>query len=421
MKAGMLLLLAIVVFVCGCQTGQVAPPPKLIDLPLHEALGHDLSQAELQQVFAYQFRARNAEGRLHAVLDILPVCVDKMSADTAYETIATFLAQLLRARQYDDLQRTIDYLRNMFPNHTGLQELCTVTEIQYLQATGRFDKAVTLLTTESRELSDANMARVTGRLLARGASKAALPAAERLCDFVVSKTQGKRRTLDAAAAKWVWLAQKQGKLDLVPVRLARLVAEGATPEVVARAYTGAGNAVLQKSDKALLRQMMQIGQSLTSKLRDKNDRTDIARLMLDYSCIIEDFGASLHLLRICYQDDLESEEYLRMSNKVLAHKALKEGRTDEAVRRFRDFMESAKSWNTGQYDPSTGEMVPVDAILGLNAKRIGDILAKAGDKKGATAAYGEAKTYYQAAGGKVKDGTAWKTNIEKALKELSGL
>lgn len=420
MKAGMLLLLSVAVLICGCQTGQVAPAPKLTDLPLDEALQRDLSQAELQRVFVHQLKVRNVDGRLHAALDILPKCVEMLSVDASYSAIAGFLTQLLKGRQYDDLQRTIDYLRNMFPNHAGLQELCTTTEIEYLLATARFDKAVTLLTTESRELSDANLARVTGRLLAKGRSKANLAAMERLCEFAVSRIQGKRRTLDAVAARWVSLAQKQNKMDVVPLRLSRLMAAGATPAVVARSYTTAGNRVLQRSDKAVLKQMMQIGQSLSSRLRNRDDRVDVARLMLDYSCILEDFGASLSLLRICYQDDLEGDEYLRMSNKVLAHKALKEGRPDEAVRRFRDFMESAKTWKSGQYDPSTGETVPVDAILGLNAKRIGDILTKAGNKKAATAAYAEAKTYYQAASSKVKDGTIWKANIEKALKELSG-
>ncbi|MFC1462039.1 hypothetical protein ACFLQU_00395 [Verrucomicrobiota bacterium] len=419
MRVCTLLLLAVVALLSGCQTGEVAPPPKLTDIPLDEVLERDLSQVELQQVFANQFKVRNAEGRLHAALDILPICVDRLSADAAYKTVGSFLAQLLRARQYDDLQRTVDYVRNMFPNRAGLQELCTTTEIEYLQATRRFDKAVTLLTTESRELSDANMARVTRRLLARSRSKANLVASERLCEFVISKSQGKRRTLDAVAGRWVSLAQKQGKFDQIPLRLSRLLAAGAAPSVVSRAYTSAGNAVLQKSDKAMLRQMMQIGQSLSSRLRNRDDRNDIARLMLDYSCILEDFGASLHLLRICYQDDLEGEEYERMRNKVLAHKALKDGRLDEAVRRFRAFMESAKTWKTDQYDPSTGETVPVDAILGLNARRIGDILTKAGDKKAAAAAYVEAKTYYRAAGSKVKEGTIWKANVEKALKELS--
>ena len=41
-------------------------------------------------------------------------------------------------------------------------------------------------------------------------------------------------------------------------------------------------------------------------------------------------------------------------------------------------------------------------------------------KKGAVAAYTEAKTYYQAAIGKVKKGTLWKANVDKALKELGG-
>ena len=424
MRICTLLLSAVALLVVGCRTGQPVPPappppPKLTDLPLDEALRKDLPQAELQQVFAHQLKVRQADGRLYAALDILPICVEMSSPDASYATVRGFLTQLLRTRQYDDLHRTLDYVRNMFPTRVGLQELATITEIEYLANVRQLDKAVTLLTTESRELSDANMAHVTGRLLAKARTKAGVPELERLCEFVIDKTRGRRRTLDAVAPRWVQMAQRQGKLELVPVRLSRLLAVGTDARVVARAYTAAGNGILQKLDKAMLQQMMQVGRSLSSQLRDKDDRTDVARLMLDYSCILEDFDASLALLRICYHDELDGEEYRRMSNKVLAHKALKEGRPDEAVRRFRDFMESAKEWKTDQYDPSTGEAVPVDAILGLNAKRIGDILTRAGNTEAATAAYTEARTYYQAAASKARDGTLWKANIDKALKELA--
>ena len=144
------------------------------DLPFWQAMREAVEERAAENGVTVDVRGFDLlrDGRLHAALDILPKCVAKLSVDTSYSTIAAFLAQLLKGRQYDDLQRTVDYLRNMFPNHAGLQELCTTMEIEYLLATARFDKAVTLLTTESSELSDANLARVTGWLLAKGRSKA---------------------------------------------------------------------------------------------------------------------------------------------------------------------------------------------------------------------------------------------------------
>ncbi|MCK5850561.1 MAG: hypothetical protein KAH23_06560, partial [Kiritimatiellae bacterium] len=211
---------------------------------------------------------------------------------------------------------------------------------------------------------------------------------------------------------WVMLASEE--TDQAPSRLSRLLAAGAKPLSVARAYTRVGSRILIGSDKELFSQMMQVGQSLLSMISDKDKRLDVARLMFDYSCIQEDYEASLDLLRTCY----EGKKIDHILNKVQAHKALKEGRSDEAVKRFRDFMDLVRTWKTKQYDQLTGESVPVSAVLGLNARRIGDILLLDGKKKEAAKAYAEAKEYYAKALGSLEKAPRWKADVEKAIKDL---
>ena len=280
MKKCLFLCLMAVMFVSGCKTTQVTEPEpelklKITDFSLDEALARNLSNAELCEVFSNQFKVRIAEGRFHAVLDILPVCVLKVSVDDSYKVVGGLFHALLRQRKFDDLERLTDYVQNMFPNRAGLQELCVVAEIDYLTETVRLDKAVTMLVTQARELSDQNMLNIVRRLLSLAKGKRDLVLMEQVCEFVVSKTRGRPMSLDAVAVQWVMLARSQKKLDLAPSRLSRLLAARAKSSSVARAYTRVGSYILMGSDKKILQQMMLVGRSLSSKLSAKNDRLEI--------------------------------------------------------------------------------------------------------------------------------------------------
>ena len=48
-------------------------------------------------------------------------------------------------------------------------------------------------------------------------------------------------------------------------------------------------------------------------------------------------------------------------------------------------------------NPATGRSVPVEAVLGLNAVRIGNLWQSAGKPNRAEAAYAEARAHYRAA------------------------
>ena len=68
----------------------------------------------------------------------------------------------------------------------------------------------------------------------------------------------------------------------------------------------------------------------------------------------------------------------------------------KALRKL-EFMGYIAKEEGDQIDPVKGTRVTKEMILGLNAKRIGDILAGAGDKSGAAGAYQEARDYYATA------------------------
>ena len=415
MKRSLALLIAGVVAVTGCKTTEVESEPDITELPLHEALEREISDGEFIKVVKRQFAVRTDEGRFYSALDMLPLCVERLSSDQSYSLFSDFLGYLSAGKRYDDLARFIDYVRNMFPNSAGLQELGTSYEIIYLADMGRYDKATTVLITECWELSDANLAMVTG-CLGRSADKASkYSLIDRIGEFIVTKTHGKNMALKAIARMWVKSAADQQKFDEAATRIDRLLATPVDVKTVARAYVSIGRDVISSDGHEPVNHMIKTGRSLLTKLRSKSDRELVARILLDYSCLVDDFDTSLEALKICHDNRLEDKEYVQVRNKIMAHKALKEGRKLDAVKRFRDFMEAAKEWDGKQFDPITGESVPVSAVLGLNAARIGDILASINRKEEATESYAEAREYYLAALKELKKDSEWNKKVRDAL------
>jgi hypothetical protein len=83
---------------------------------------------------------------------------------------------------------------------------------------------------------------------------------------------------------------------------------------------------------------------------------------------------------------------------VRAHQALKDGRTDDAVAGFREFMAGIEKHSDDQIDPVSQMRYTKQMILGFNARRIGDILAKAGRAKEAADEYRLAGAWFKKAG-----------------------
>jgi tetratricopeptide (TPR) repeat protein len=126
------------------------------------------------------------------------------------------------------------------------------------------------------------------------------------------------------------------------------------------------------------------------------EKASLRGMIMDSCFRLEDYERTLRLLDqgVPGQDE---QWHKMMINKVKAHLALKEGRKQEAVDRFRAFMEYIRTQAMDQTDPVTGNRITKEEILGLNAKRIGDILASMGQDEDARAMYKSARESYQAA------------------------
>jgi tetratricopeptide (TPR) repeat protein len=104
---------------------------------------------------------------------------------------------------------------------------------------------------------------------------------------------------------------------------------------------------------------------------------------------------------------------------VKAHIAQQEGRLDDAVAEYRAFMARIEKDQKDQVDPIAGGRVTWEMILGLNARRIAELLTSAGKADEAAKALAEARGYYEKALARLDANSPEHKQVTETLKELS--
>lgn len=219
---------------------------------------------------------------------------------------------------------------------------------------------------------------------------------EEICANIVNSQNVGPLAFTYAARQWVDCALKRSPLE-VPQRISQLMERNGFFVEIAHVFIR--HAYDDIDDMAFTKPMKGIGERLLDAAGD-NLRSSLRTILLDYSFLVEDYDAALALLaeRI---GDYDDNWHTMATAKVKAHKALKEGRSLDAVREFRAFMEViANSSDNETSDPATGVIHTREMILGRNAARIGDIYASIADEDHsaeAAAAYAEARDYFNKA------------------------
>ncbi len=260
-------------------------------------------------------------------------------------------------------------------------------------------------------------------LFARARQQKAVEAQNDLADAVLHSDACKDNTVvrNIAAREWVAVGVDQDKTSL-PARAAALRALGIPAQTILSAISRHFYDVLDEKDtlKALIAEM----DALRPLLDEDARRNTLDSLMLDAAFVTEDFERVLAIIDAGVPDRDEAWHTMTRT-KVLAHIALQKGEIDEAIKQFRAFMDIIANTTEVTPDPTSGVVYTPEAILGINAKRIGDIYKKAGRADEAKAAYAEAKGHYEKALQRAKGteeerglGSETVEAIEQALKDL---
>jgi tetratricopeptide (TPR) repeat protein len=225
-----------------------------------------------------------------------------------------------------------------------------------------------------------------------------------------------------ASGYWLSVSQQEGRHADTLSRLDALLDAGIPPAVMLSHYQNSLYPILDQENPEWTRMLLALGARLESQIQDADQRAALRVMQFDAAFVNEDYVTVLALLDGGLSG--RDENWHSMArNKVLAHQAFKEGRLDDAVVRFRAFMEDMAKGNAeGAVDPTTGLRHSLDMTQGFNARRIGDLLVQMGRRDEARAAYGEAQTYFtQALQGLTAESRehAYVTNALAAIPQLA--
>ena len=267
-------------------------------------------------------------------------------------------------------------------------------------------------------LDDGSLAGVYAPLLSRASNDDQVDLVDRLCQFVLEGHADKERLRSRAANTWVINSSDHRQWQEVVGRLDILLDEGMPEVELLNSFSRTVYGVIQNAEPEVKHGMLAVGKRLGQGELNDAQSGRLKVLMFDSSFLMEDYEKVLVALKDGIPE--KDEDWHEMAiNKVAAHKALKEGNIDEAVERFRAFMDvTDRTWEEAQVDPSTGIRHSREMILGFNACRIGNIYADAGRTEDAQEAYSEAIAYYEAA---LKKAEPDSPEYKKIVADLNGI
>jgi tetratricopeptide (TPR) repeat protein len=367
----------------GETTALVEWTAKLMDAPL----AADLKQ----QAFGAHIDALQRQGKLDRIAALAPESIDRFGPAVGRTILEGAESALLAGKQFAQAGGLLDGVARRAEGDAGLSSMVARGKAMHLFLQERWNDAEVQFASGCAAMDDGDLRKCLAT--ATGGAKNQWEMVERLCAAVLGQPAEKKLSRQDAAQWWVKAARERKDYKAVVERMQSLPERGIANSFVAGLCRDNFYAVLDANDTNTLKTLTALGERLAASL-DADEQSQFRTMSFDAYFVTGDYTQALRLLDKGLPG--RDEKWVAMSaNKLRAHMALKEGRNEEAVKLFRAFMDDVKVlWPEVEQDPSTGILYTKEMALGLNAKRIGDIMAKAGDQARAQAAYKEAHDYY---------------------------
>ncbi len=307
---------------------------------------------------------------------------------------------LLRNKKFDEALQISDYLKKKAPDNEHFINLACSIEIQCVIGTRRWESLKPVFTNCLKQLPDAQLSRLLRYVFSSLTKEKQSDLLKECAEAAISLAAGKQKSVDYAASKWVDACLAEDKSAL-PELLEKLLQTGVSVDQVGtilinRFYDLAG-------DKAAVKKLCAIGSRVIAECDNAGTANELKVKILDGAFIVEDYDLAVSMLEqgIPGKDELWHAMSLP---KVKAHRAQANNQPREAVKYYREFMDSwSNSDKEEEVDPQTHITYSKEWILARNAKRIADILASIPDQAEAQKARDEAREYFKAAIAKAQD------------------
>jgi len=354
-----------------------------------------------------------------ALLGAYERCLAGLPEDAALRVTGASFDGMLDAGQSDMLRAALDLIEKRRGTVPGFAGAIVLARVRLALKEERLDEAADLATAAAGRIGDGDQAAALD-LTARAAGDAGRrDLIDRMCGGAVEAHPAASRSFEVAARRWVDAAVAAGELDAARERVASLLQRAppvSLPLDILQAFV---YPALEKGTPEGRRAMLELCDALRATSERPYDRMQAATLTLDACFMNADFDKALAVLRDGIPQ--RNEAWHRMLIiKVKAHKALNDGRVEDAIGLFREFMNEAAASDDELMDPTTKERVPLGAVLGLNAARIGDLWKSIGRLEEARAAYDEARAHYRGALEKLTPGTEQHGAVRREMEAVPG-
>ena len=350
--------------------------------------------APLTAIADYHLKALEAAGKLGDVVKVLPGYVSRLPEAAGLGLIERQFALLMRTKNFEAANELVALVSGgtTSPARIGL---AARMRVDLLVVQGKRADAESFFKQQAATWPETDASAILRRLVDCANRERQAGASDALCRFVLDAVKDRPVLRDTAGEIWVANAQALGSVNGVVERLVGLRKDGLKPAFLAGQVDRQYGFIMERGAKPQFGPLLDLCQSFVAELND-DDRARVSSIMLDFCFYLERFDTALAIVEkgIPGRDEKWKKT---LAAKVRGHLLLQQGKPHEAVASFREFMGYIAKEEGDQIDPIKGTRVTKEMILGLNAKRIGDILAGAADKEGAAKAYQEARDDYTTA------------------------
>jgi len=372
------------------------------------------------QAFNWLFEDSRTVGPVSRVTDLVPVCITNFDVATARGLLTGVITAYDGAGDQASANKVLDAIERTAPRQDELRWLVTGQRMNLLFSAARWKEAEARFQKEAKALPDGELAGCFQYARTCAIRTSQFDLLDRLCAWILKEQKKKPGTWQAAASAWLESAKVRKSAADIPVRLEALMQMGCPNNILASYYDEYWKVVAKEGKPVDLVALLKFGERLSAVVASEQDKEIIRARALDGYFLLGDYERALALIEKPLPD-MEGADHANAINKIKAHLALQKGNKKEAIERFRAFMETVKAWDKPQVEPLSGLVNTKEMCLGMNAKRIGDILSSMNDTQGAQAAYREADGYYTIAQKEVQANSPESEYIKIHLAELAKL
>ncbi|MBL7115082.1 MAG: hypothetical protein ISS35_04895 [Kiritimatiellae bacterium] len=363
-----------------------------------ELLGKDLPQEVSTRIWLRVAQMNIEDENFDACVDDVPTVIGTLSPINAERILWAIVNAELKASRFEDAKKLLEVVQEMELTDERLICFQTLAKVDMLLAARKPLVARDLLLSQWKEIPDGDLSRRLMKLLETFSAGGQEKELDTLGVFALESLGEKPRSQKHLVVGWIQAASDSGDRAAFVRRMTTADASGQPVAVLLRALEGGFYATVSGGSESERDACIALAEKMQKRVPEKDELTAnrLAMLRLDGAFFKQDFKSALAIIDEGV-DGQDEEWHKVLRNKVTAHLALVEGRTDDAIAGFREHMKTVEGWDQPQMNPQSGIQMSKESVLGFNEKRIGDIYMGAGRAAEAKVAYKRARAYYQQA------------------------